>query len=189
MTAIIITAIIAGIVLYSWYAVIVQRQNRVGEALAGIDVQLTQRHDLVPNLLAIAKRFMTHEHDLLEEITTLRSRGVQAIGASGADAVAAKFATEDRLGTELQRLFAVAENYPDLKSQAPMMEAQRSLVEVETNIAAARRSYNAAVAALRNATQIFPGTLLAGAAGAGTPSPFFEATAAQRETIDAAALL
>jgi len=177
------------VVLYAWYAAIVQRKNQVGEALAGVDVQLAQRHDLIPNLLAVAKRFMAHEKELLEEITRLRSQAAGAIGASGAAAMADKFAAEEKLGTDLRRLFAVAENYPELKAQAPMVEAQRGLMEVETNIAAARRFYNSAVSQLRNATQVFPGTLLAGLAGAGTPPPFFEAAAAQREAIDAAALL
>jgi LemA protein len=188
VTAVILILVVAA-VLYGWYAAIVQRRNRVGEALAGIDVQLAQRHDLIPNLLAVAKRFMAHEHDLLEEITRLRAEGARAIGATGPAAVAQKFEAEERLGADLQRLFAVAEAYPDLKSQAPMIEAQRGLSEVETNIAAARRFYNSAVGQLRNAIQIFPGTLLAGLAGAGTPPPFFEAEAQQRRAIDAAAHL
>lgn len=189
MTTAVILAVPVLLVLYVWYASIVQRKNQVGEALSGVDVQLAQRHDLIPNLLAIAKRFMAHEQDLLEEITRLRAQGRQAIGATGAPAIAQKFAAEQKLGADLQRLFAVAENYPDLKSQAPMLEAQRSLLEVETNIAAARRYYNSAVAQLRNVTQIFPGTLLAGLAGAGSIPPFFEAAAEQRGAIDAAAYL
>lgn len=181
-----IVALVVLVGLYVWYAAIVTRRNRVGEALAGIDVQLTQRHDLIPNLLAIAKRFMGHEHDLLEEITTLRTRAAGVVGATDPAAIGAKFATEAKLGTDLSRLFAVAENYPQLKSDGPMIEAQHGLSEVETNIAAARRFYNSAVGDLRNATQIFPGTLLAALAGAGTPPPFFEAAAESRAPVDAA---
>lgn len=175
--------------LYGWYASIVTRRNRVGEALAGIDVQLTQRHDLIPNLLAVAKRFMAHEHDLLEKIATLRTRAAGAVGASDPAAIGAKFATEQKLGADLSRLFAVAENYPQLKSDEPMIEAQHGLSEVETNIAAARRFYNSAVGDLRNATQIFPGTLLAALAGVGAPPPFFEAPAESRAPVDAASYL
>jgi len=189
MTLAIILGVVVLVGLYLWYATIVTRRNRVGEALAGVDVQLTQRHDLIPNLLAVAKRFMTHERALIEEITALRARGTQAVGVTDPAAIAGKFAAEDKLGTDLQRLFAVAEAYPDLKSQAPMMEAQRGLSEVETNIAAARRFYNSAVADLRNAIQIFPGSLLAGMAGASVPPPFFEARAEDRAAIDASAHL
>ena len=175
---IVVIALLA--VLYLWYANIVTRKNRVGEALAGVDVQLNQRHDLIPNLLAIAKRFMEHERGLLDEITALRAK------AASATDPATKFAAEGQLDIGLGKLFAVAEAYPNLKSDGPMIEAQRGLTEVETNIAAARRFYNAAVGDLRNATQIFPGSLLAGLAGASTPPPFFEAPEASRAPVDAA---
>lgn len=182
-------AILSAVVLYSWYATIVKRRNRVAEALAGIDVQLTQRHDLIPNLLAIARKFMEHERGLLDEIATLRSKATSFGSATDPAATAEKFATEGRLTAGLGRLFAVAENYPSLKSDGPMIEAQRGYQEVETNIAAARRFYNAAVGALNNATQIFPGSLLAGVAGVAKPPPFFEAPAAAREAVDATQLL
>lgn len=185
-TFLLILAAVALVGLYAWYATIVARRNRVAEALSGIDVQLTQRHDLIPNLLATAKRFMAHEHDLLEEITALRNRAASAVGATDPAATAARFTTEEKLGAGVSRLFAVAENYPQLKSDGPMIEAQRGYGEVETNIAAARRFYNSAVGDLRNATQIFPGTLLAGIAGAGMPPPFFEAPAESRAPVDAA---
>lgn len=178
--------IIVGLVLiglYAWYASIVRRRNRVGEALAGIDAQLNQRHDLVPNLLAIAKRYMAHESGVLDDVTRLRT------AAASAASPAAKFAAEAQLDAGLGRLMAVAENYPALKADGPMIEAQRGLQEVETNIAAARRFYNSAVADLRNATQTFPGSLLAPLAGASTPPPFFEASEAARAPVDAAALL
>ncbi len=169
--------------LYLWYAVIVTRRNRVGEAFAGVDVQLSQRHDLIPNLLAVAKRFMEHERGLLDEVTALRAKAASATGS------AAKFAAEGQLDLGLGKLLAVAEAYPQLKSDGPMIEAQRGLTEVETNIAAARRFYNSAVAELRNATQVFPGSLLAGLAGASTTPPFFEAPEASRAPVDASKLL
>lgn len=182
MAWIIAAVVLAG--LYFWYASIVAKRNRVAEALAGIDAQLNQRHDLVPNLLAIAKRYMAHESDLLAEVTQLRAAAGAATGAT------AKFAAEAKLDAGIGRLLATAENYPDLKADGPMIEAQRGLQEVETNIAAARRFYNSAVADLRNATQTFPGSLLAPLAGAGgAPPPFFEATAETRAPIDAAAHL
>jgi len=181
-------AILATVVLYSWYATIVKRRNRVAEALAGIDVQLTQRHDLIPNLLAIARKYMDHERGLLDDITALRSKAASFAGTDPA-AAAGKFAAEQQLTAGLGRLFAVAENYPALKSDGPMIEAQRGYQEVETNIAAARRFYNAAVGSLNNAIQIFPGPLLASLAGVAKPPPFFEASAAAREAVDAGTLL
>ena len=176
---------VALIGLYVWYAVIVTRRNRVSEALAGIDVQLNQRHDLIPNLLAIARRFMEHEKGLLEEITELRARAAGPV-RPGDPQIAEKFSAEAALGARMDALFAVAENYPELQSHAPMIEAQRGYQEVETNIAAARRFYNAAVADLRNAIQIFPGQLLAGLAGVGPPPPFFEVEAKVRAPVNAA---
>jgi len=170
-------------VAYLWYAGIVAKKNKVAAALAGIDAQLTMRHDLIPNLLAVAKRYMAHESSVLEDVTRLRT------AATTATDPAAKFAAEAQLSAGLNRLIATAENYPDLKAAGPMIEAQRGLQEVETNIAAARRFYNSAVEDLRNATQTFPGSLLAPLAGAGTSPPMFEATAEARAPVDAAALL
>lgn len=184
--------IISGVVLlglYAWYATIVTRRNRVAEALAGIDVQLNQRHDLIPNLLAIAMRFMQHEKDLLAEITALRASAAGQSGRRDVKDAAERFAVEGKLEAGIGRLFALAENYPALKSDGPMIEAQRGYQEVEINLAAARRFYNAAVGDLKNATQIFPGQLLAGLAGAATTPPFFEAPAQARAPVDAAAHL
>lgn len=177
--------------LYLWYAAIVARRNRVGEALGAIDAQLTQRHDLVPNLLAVAKRFMAHEHDLLSDITMLRGRGQQTVGAPPTDSAAlgAKFTVEERLGADMRRLLAIAEDYPDLKAQGPLIEAQQGLAEVETNIAAARRFYNSAVGDLRNACQIFPGPLLARLAGVRALPPFYESRPDERAAVDAGRLL
>lgn len=172
-------------VLYAWYATIVKRRNRVGEALAGIDVQLQQRHDLIPNVLVIARRFMEHERSLLNEITDLRAKAQQHVGERDFAKVGEKFSTEARLGDQMGRLIALSENYPSLKSDGPMIEAQRTYAEVETSIAAARRFYNASVADLNNAVQIFPGPLLMGLAGVHALPPPFHAADAARQAVDA----
>jgi LemA protein len=177
------------LLLYGLYASIVTKRNRVSEALASIDVQLTQRHDLIPNVLAIAKRFMEHERGLMDDVTALRTKAASSVGVQDPGKIAEKFAAENELGAQLGKLMAVAENYPALKSDGPMIEAQKTYAEVETNIAAARRFYNSAVGDLRNAVQIFPGVLVAGLAGAGSPPPFFEAAAGDRAPVDAASLL
>jgi LemA protein len=184
--------IVVGVVLvglYLLYASIVTKKNRVAEALAGIDVQLTQRHDLIPNVLAIAKRFMEHERGLMDDVTALRTKASASVGVQDPAKIAEKFEAENQLGAQLGKLMAVAESYPALKSDGPMIEAQKTYEEVETNIAAARRFYNSAVGDLRNAVQIFPGSLVAGLAGAGAPPPFFEASADSRAPVDAASLL
>lgn len=184
-----VAALLMGAVLFSRYATIVTRRNRVAEALAGIDVQLAQRHDLIPNLIAIARKYMDHERGLLDEITSLRSKATSFTGTTDPAAAAGKFAAEQQLAAGLGRFFAVAENYPSLKSDGPMIEAQRGYQEVETNIAAARRFYNSAVGSLNNALQIFPGPVLARLAGVVAPPAFFEAPAAAREAVDAGQLL
>lgn len=180
---VVIAVIVGG--LYLWYATIVTRRNRVSEALAGIDVQLQQRHDLIPNVLRIARRFMEHERTLLEEITALRARAFQQVGERDFSKIAEKFDAEARLGLQMGRLLAVAESYPQLKADGPMIEAQRTYSEVEANIAAARRFYNAAVTELRNVVQIFPGPLLKGMAGVSVVPPPFEADATTRGPVDA----
>jgi LemA protein len=173
------------VVLYFWYATIVKRRNRVAEALGGIDVQLQQRHDLIPNVLVIARRFMEHERTLLTEITDLRAKAHQQIGERDFGKIGEKFETEARLGQQMGRLLGLAENYPQLRSDGPMIEAQRTYSEVEANIAAARRFYNTAVADLGNAVQIFPGPLLMGFAGVKSVPPTFQAVDAARTAVDA----
>ena len=177
------------VVVYAWYAMIVTRRNRVSEALAGVDVQLQQRHDLIPNVLTIARRFMDHERALLEEITTLRNQANTQAGSRDFATAGQRFATEKRLEAEMGRLFALAENYPELQSQGPMMEAQRAYSEVEANLSAARRFYNAAVGNLRNIVEIFPGDLLKGFAGVDVLPPFFETAEAVRAPVDASQYL
>ena len=173
------------VVAYIWYAMIVTRRNRVSEALAGVDVQLQQRHDLIPNVLTIARRFMEHERTLLEEITELRNKANAQAGSRDFAAAEQRFATEKRLEAEMGRLFALAENYPQLQSQGPMMEAQRAYSEVEANLSAARQFYNSAVGELRNIVEIFPGSLFKGWAGVTVLPPFFETTEIARAPVDA----
>ena len=184
---VIVSLVVVG--AYFWYATIVRRKIRVTEALAGIDVQLQQRHDLIPNVLTIARRFMEHERGLLNEITELRAKAHQQVGERDFGKVAEKFETEARLGQQMGRLLMLAENYPQLKSDGPMIEAQRTYTEIETNIAAARRFYNASVASLSSAVQTFPGPVLKGLAGITEAPPMFQTTEAARVAPDAAKYL
>lgn len=146
------------------------------EALGGIDVQLTRRADLIPNLVETVKGYATHETAVFESVTQARAR-VQT--AAAGDDVAAKAAADAELGQSLVRLNAVAENYPELKASANFQDLQRQLGETESQIAFARQYYNDAVRTLNNATQTIPWMLLTGVAGV-TKRDFYEADAAAR---------
>lgn len=176
--------IIAGVVLvlaYIWYASLITRRNTVRESFSGIDVQLRKRHDLIPNILTIAQKFMEHERTLLDEVTRLRT---QAVAFDGRRAMGEKFAVEAQLQKALGQLMVQVENYPQLKSDASMLQAQQTYNEVEEHIAASRRFYNSAVTALLNAKQIFPGSVIAGMAGI-EDFPFYEAEEAARAPVNA----
>jgi LemA protein len=179
--------IIGGVVLaaiYIWYVTIISRRNKAQEALSGIDVQLTKRHDLIPNILKIARRFMEHEKALLEEVTALRAQAMSGGKPNTPKEAAQRFDIEKQLQNAMGKIMVSVENYPDLKSDVHMLEAQRSYNEVEANISASRRFYNAAVTALRNSIQIFPGSIIAGMAGVGD-MPLFEAPESARSPVDA----
>jgi LemA protein len=173
------------VAIYLWYATIVARSNKVKEAFASIDVHLRQRHDLVPNLVGLAQRFMDHERTLLERVTELRAR----VERAGTQPSAERFAAEAALAAGMGRILAVAEGYPDLRSEATLREAQRVWADTEAQIAAARRFYNAAVGALRNAVGIFPGRLLGLLAGVTGLPPFFEAPPEAREAPSVEAMM
>ncbi len=162
--------------LYLWYAVIVTRRNKVWEALSSVDVHLNQRHDLIPNIVKLAARFMEHERGLIEEVTRLRGQVQRPLPTGAPGEVEARFALEGQLARRVGQLLVTMEAYPQLKSDAAVLEAQRTWTEVEAQITAARRFYNAAVNRLNNAIQIFPGPLVAALAGA-RPMPFFDAPA------------
>jgi LemA protein len=177
-------AAVAG--LYAWYASIVARRNKVQEALSSVDVHLNQRHDLIPNIVQLAARFMEHERSLLTDVTRLREEARQ-IPATVGDA-GKRFALEGELSQRVGQLLGRMEAYPALKSDRPLLEAQQTWTETEAQITAARRFYNAAVNQLNNAIQIFPGQLIAAAAGVKS-MPLFEAPAAARTAPSVDAIL
>jgi LemA protein len=181
----VILAVLAG--LYLWYATIVARRNKVQEALSSVDVHLNQRHDLIPKIVKLADRFMQHERGLLEEVTRLRQQVMQVSGGSAGE-VGQRFKLEGELAQRTGQLLVTMENYPQLKSDTTVLEAQQTWTEIEAQITAARRFYNAAVNQLNNAIQIFPGSVLAGMAGV-TAMPFFEAPAQARIAPDVDSIL
>ena len=170
--------------LYIWYAKIISRRNAAQSALSSIDVQLTKRSELIPNILAIAKRFMEHEKSLIEEVTSLRAKATEGYDESNPESVAQHFSTSGALGSQMGKLMISMEAYPDLKSDTSMVTAQQTYNEVEAQIAAARRFYNSSVAELNNSIEIFPGSLLAGIANSKT-MPFFEADEVALQPVNA----
>ena len=172
-----IVGLAAVAVLYAWYAAIVARRNKVQEALSSVDVHLNQRHDLIPNIVQLAGRFMEHERSLLTDVTRLREEARSTPATTGE--AGKRFAIEGELSQRVGQLLGRLEAYPELKSDRPLLEAQQTWTETEAQITAARRFYNAAVNQLNNAVQIFPGQLIAAVAGVKS-MPLFEAPAAAR---------
>lgn len=139
------------LILYFFYVKIVKARNMLNKALSGIDVQLEKRYALIPNVLKIAQKFMTHEKAIFTQITELRTKAMNTPSGS-----AEKFKTDNALQSKISDLMVSVENYPDLKSSSPMVEAIKSYEETENNIAAARRFYNTALRQLHDAVMIFP---------------------------------
>lgn len=179
---VVVVAIVFG--LYSVYRNVIMAKNNVLEALSGIDVQLKKRHDLVPNILTIAKKFMEHENELFTKVTELRTQAMKAPSGSKA-----KFAAEGMLDNLMSQLMISVENYPELKSNTTMVQAMQTYNEVEEHIAAARRFYNSALTQVRNTVQIFPGSLFAGLASDVINYSYFEAAEADRANVDASAYM
>jgi LemA protein len=186
----IVFAIIIAVVvvfLYVWYMRLIRARNRVLEALGDVEAHLQQRLDLVPNVLTVARRFMEHEKTLLDDITVLRAKAQpQSSQRELSGGSEEKFRSENALASSMTRLFALAENYPQLTSSGPMLEVQRTYRDVETNIAAARRFYNNAVSQLKTPVEIFPGPLLAKLAGVREIPPFFHAEVDAAQPVSAA---
>lgn len=171
--------------LYSVYVGVVKNKNKVKEALASIDVQLKKRHDLIPNILAMANKFMEHEKGLMEEITQLRTKALNT--HASISNMQEKIQVESELQAKLGQLMVSVENYPQLKSNETMVQAMQTFSEVEEQISAARRFYNAAVLELNNSVEIYPSSMFAGMLNI-SQMPFFEITdAKEKESVDAMA--
>ena len=183
--SIIVVAVLAG--AYFWYATLIARRNKVNEAMSSVDVHLNQRHDLIPNIVKLAGRFMEHERDLLTEVTRLREEARRPAGSTPGE-VGKRLESEGQLGQRVGQLMVSMEAYPQLKSDQPLIVAQQTWTETEAQITAARRFYNAAVNQLNNAIQIFPGQVIAAIAGV-QAMPLFEAPAAARVAPDVDDLL
>jgi len=161
------------------YNRLVALRQTTKQAWGDIDVQLKQRHDLVPNLVETVKGYASHEKDTLEGVTKARQ---QAIDASSVKDLAA---AENLLSGALRQLFALSESYPDLKANENFLSLQNELADLENKIAAARRFFNNAVAEYNTAREQFPAVVLAGSFGF-NEIDFFEVAANERAAVNAA---
>jgi LemA protein len=150
--AVILTVFLLGVTQYNR---LVRGRQMTQEGLSGIDVQLKRRADLIPNLLETVKGYMGHERQVLERVTELRTKSLQA------GSVAEKGQVEGMLTEALRTLFAVAENYPDLKASQNFMELQQSLADIEEQIQLSRRYYNGAARNLNILVESFPSNIVA----------------------------
>jgi LemA protein len=175
----IILIVVAVIILWiiATFNGLVTLKNRAKEAWADIDVQLKRRYDLIPNLVETVRGYATHERELFEKVTQARAA---AIGAQG---TAAKAEAENALSGTLKSLFAVAENYPDLKASQNFLALQNELTDTEDKIQAARRFYNTNVRDLSIKIESFPANLIASAFGFKEMELFQTANDAEKEPV------
>ncbi len=158
------------------YNQLVRKRTMKDEAWSGIDVQLKRRYDLIPNLVETVKGFAGHEEKVFTEVTEMRSRAMNATG------VADKAAAENQLNATLKSLFAVAEAYPELKSNTNFLDLQAKLADLEDQIQMARRYYNGTVRDFNILCETFPSVFVANMFGF-KKAEFFELTGAEeRET-------
>jgi LemA protein len=153
-------AAIVGLVIVLYNRLVKARQM-VEEGWSGISVQLKRRSDLIPNLLAAVKGYMSHEKGVLERVTELRAKSEAAEGADPAE----RGKIEGALSSALVRLFAVMENYPDLKASQNVIDFQKALEDIENHLQMSRRYYNGAVRNLNVMVESFPSNLVAGQFG------------------------
>ncbi|HVT45703.1 MAG TPA: LemA family protein [Thermoanaerobaculia bacterium] len=159
MTGIVILLLIVVALFFvvGLYNALVRARNEVKNAWSQIDVQLNRRHDLIPNLVETVKGYMTHERETLEAVTRARQ---QAVNVSGN--LEDKARVENVLSQTLRSLFAVAENYPELKANQNFLALQEELTSTENKISFARQYYNDSVLRLNNRIEMFPANLIAG---------------------------
>ncbi|MDP6992882.1 MAG: LemA family protein [Woeseiaceae bacterium] len=165
----ILLAAIAVVIFYaiSIYNSLINLRNRVKNAFAQIDVQLTRRHDLIPNLVEAVKGYMKHERETLEAVINARNSAVSSLDAAKADpsnaaAIQQLGESEGALGAALGRLFALSEAYPDLKANQNMIQFQEELTSTENKVAFSRQAFNDAVLAYNNKAENFPNNIIAG---------------------------
>ncbi len=155
----IVIIILIALVLIGIYNGLIRSKNRVDEAWSDIDVQLKRRYDLIPKLIETVKGYAAHEKTVLEDVTAARTK------AQGASGLAAKEQAENNLSRAISGIFAVAENYPQLKANENFAQLQSDLTDTEDKIQAARRFYNGNVRDFNTKLQVFPTNIFANMLG------------------------
>lgn len=178
---IIVVLLFGAILLISMYNGLIRLKNRVDEAWSDIDVQLKRRYDLIPNLVETVKGYATHERETLEKVIKARN---DAMAMQNSSDMSGKIQAENALSSTLKSIFALSENYPDLKANQNFLELQKELSDTENKIQAARRFYNSNVKDFNTKVQVFPTNIIAKKLGFSDKS-FFEITEAeQKENIE-----
>lgn len=171
---VVVILVLLGLFIMSYYNKLVKMKNKVQDSWSGIDVQLKRRYDLIPNLMETVKGYADHEKSLFENVTKARTMAISA------NSVGDQANAENMLSQSLKSLFAVAENYPDLKASANFQQFQAQMTEIEDQIQLSRRYYNGVVRDNNNAVETFPGVVFANMFGF-QPYEFFEIDYSQRE--------
>ena len=177
-----IGAVVIAVLLIGIYNRLVALRQNCNQAFADIDVQLKQRHDLIPNLVETVKGYAAHEKGTLEAVIQARNAAVTAEKTGDPKAMGA---AEGILGAALGRLIALSEAYPDLKANTNFQQLQAELSDIENKLAAARRFFNNAVGEYSTSREQFPAVLVANAFGFG-PREFFNVGEESRASMDAA---
>jgi len=168
---IVLLIILAAVIIFiAAYNRLVTARNAFKNAFAQIDVQLTRRYDLIPNLVETAKGYIKHERETLEAVIKARNQAYEGLKTAAADpgnasAVQQLSGADQQLGGALGRLMAVAEAYPDLKANQNMMQLSEELTSTENKVAFARQAYNDAVMTYNNTREVFPSSIVAGMFG------------------------
>lgn len=183
LTLILVIAALVLLIIVGMYNSLIRKRNEVDNAFGGMDVQLKKRHDLIPNLVATVKQYASHEKELLTKVTELRA------SANSYDQLSAneKVTLDNQISAGLKSIMVSVENYPDLKASENFINLQRSLNEVESQISAARRAYNAVVTDFNNAIQTFPKNMMSGMMGLKTKEVFV-IDEAERKNVDVGSL-
>jgi LemA protein len=182
-------AVVGGVLLFivAVYNRLVTARNGYKNAFAQIDVQLTRRYDLIPNLVETAKGYLQHERGTLEAVIAARNAALTGLKAASADpgnaqAIAQLASADGALGASLGRLLAIVEAYPELKANTTMQQLMEELTSTENRVAFARQAYNDAVLGYNNAREVFPNNLVAGTFGF-QPASMLELESAEKRAV------
>ena len=176
---VIVVVVLIALWLVGMYNRLVKLRNNRENAFANIDVQLKQRHDLIPQLVATVKGYAAHEKEVLTRVTEARAAAMNATGINN------KIAAENQLTSALAGLKVSLEAYPDLKANQNFMQLQQEISDIENKLAAVRRFFNSATRELNNAVQTFPSNIIAGMFGF-QKEPMFEVPQEERATVEKA---